>query len=167
MPGDEAKPAVSAALNAAIEASAEVVKRNRRRPPFLEELGLALPVTPADVKQAFLEKAKAAHPDHSGSADQFKRLQAAFDEALRFAERNGKRLPWIGLQMPIYIAQRHVLELVEQWGGKVEVQSLEWLSDTIGADFSAIADRLVEIDLSNCRIGDAELAQLMADADGA
>lgn len=166
MPGDEQKPHVTAALHAAIGRNAEVVRRGRRKRTFLELLGLALPVTPADVKQAYLEKAKLAHPDHSGDAEQFKALQEAFDEALRFAERNGKRLPWIGLQMPIYVAQREIIRLVEAWGGEVEVQSFDWLEDTIGKDFSTIADRLVEINLSGYSIGDEELATLAGQPEG-
>ena len=157
---------VTAAFNAAVEHHADVVRRNRREPEFLKALGLSLPVSPADVKQAYLERAKVAHPDRSGDPERFKRLQEAFDEAIRFAARNGKRLPWIGHQVPIYIAQRNVLSQVERLGGKVEVESFDWLKETVGEDFSLIADRLVEIDLSGTKIGDAELRQLTDDPDG-
>jgi hypothetical protein len=158
---------VAAAFSAAVEHHAEVVRRNRREPEFLKALGLSLPVSPADVKQAYLERAKVAHPDRTGGdPERFKRLQEAFDEAIRFAARNGKRLPWIGHQVPIYIAQRKVLTQVERLGGRVEVESFDWLRETVGEDFSLIADRLVEIDLTGCKVGDAELRQLMDDADG-
>ncbi len=157
---------VAAAFSAAVEHHAELVRRHRREPEFLKALGLSLPVSPADVKQAYLERAKVEHPDRSGDPERFKRLQEAFDEAIRFAARNGKRLPWIGHQVPIYIAQRKVLNLVERLGGGVEVESFDWLKETVGEDFSLIADRLVEIDLTGCKVGDAELRQLMDDADG-
>lgn len=157
---------VSAALQAAIEHHADVVRRARQQPEFLRRLGLSLPVSPEDVKQAYLEKAKQAHPDRSGDAEQFKRIQEAFDEAIRFAARNGKRLPWLGNQMPIYIAQRRVLQLVQQWGGRAELESFEWLKETVGEDFAAIADRLVEINLAGTAIGDAELRQLTSDPQG-
>lgn len=166
MPEKIEKPAVSAALDATIERNAEVVKRGRKRRWFLERLGLTLPVTQNDVRQAFFEKAKEAHPDHGGNSKDFMALQEAFDEALSFAQRNGKRLPWIGLQMPLYIAQREILRLVESWGGKVEVQQMDWLEETIGEDFTAIADRLVEINLSGCKVGDAELLALAEQAEG-
>lgn len=162
MADDLNKPAAASALDAAIERNAEIVKRSRRKRPFLEVLGLSVPVTPADVRHAFLEKAKEAHPDRGGDSQQFKALQSAFEEALAFAQRNGKRLPWIGLQMPLYIAQREIVRLVESWGGKAEVQQLGWLEDTIGEDFTAIADRLVEIDLTGCDVGNTELL-LLAD----
>lgn len=166
MPTDRQKPTVAAALDAAIERNADVVKRGRRRRPFLERLGLSVPVTKEDVRQAYLEKAKEAHPDRGGDSKQFKALQTAFEEALAFAERNGKRLPWIGLQMPFYIAQRELVDLVETWGGTVEVQQMDWLEDTIGQDFSAIADRLVEINLSGCDVGDDEMLQLADHSEG-
>lgn len=166
MPNEKKKPAASAALNAAIERNADVVKRGRRRRPFLERLGLSLPVTPEDVRQAYREKAKQTHPDRGGESAQFKALQAAFDEALQFAQQNGKRLPWIGLQMPLYVAQREIVRLVEAWGGEVEVQHLEWLEETVGEDFTAIADRMVEINLTGCDVGDAELLTVAEQSDG-
>lgn len=166
MADDREKPPASAALDAAIQRNADVVKRARRRRPFLERLGLSLPVTPEDVKQAFRERVMHAHPDHGGDSKQFQALQQAFDEALVFAQRNGKRLPWIGTQMPLYIAQREILRLIELWGGGVEVQHLEWLEDTVGADFTAIADRLVEINLSGCAVGDREMIKLADHAEG-
>jgi hypothetical protein len=160
------KPVAASALDAAIERNAGIVKRSRRKRPFLEVLGLSVPVTPADVRHAFLEKAKEAHPDKGGDSQQFKALQSAFEEALAFAQRNGKRLPWIGLQMPLYIAQREIVRLVESWGGRAEVQQLDWLEDTIGTDFTAIADRLVEIDLTGCDVSNTELLLLADHAEG-
>lgn len=165
MPDSEKDPA-SAALNAAIERNADVVKRGRRKKPFLERLGLSLPVTPDDVKQAYREKVMQAHPDKGGDAKQFQALQKAFDEALAFAQRNGKRLPWIGLQMPLYVAQREILQLVESWGGTVEVQHLDWLEDTVGSDFTEIADRLVEINLAEREVGDSEMIELAEHSEG-
>ena len=166
MAEEREKPAVSAALDAAIERNAEVVKRGRRRRPFLEALGLSLPVTKDDVKQAYRTRAMESHPDKGGDSAQFRALQEAFEEALVFAERNGKRLPWIGLQMPLYVAQREIVGLVDSWGGRTEVQHLEWLEETIGEDFTAIADRLVEIHLSGCDIGDDELLALAEHSEG-
>lgn len=166
MPDEKEKLAAAAAFDATVERNADIVKRGRKRKPFLERLGLSLPVTPRDVKQAYFAKAKEAHPDHGGESAEFRALQEAFEDALKFAERNRKRLPWIGLQMPMYVAQREILKLVEQWGGEVEVQQLDWLEGTIGSDFTAIADRLVEINLSNKPVGDEQMLQLVEQADG-
>ena len=151
---------MSAALESALDQSERLTRSKSETPSFLKQLGLALPVTPDDVKQAFRGKAMAAHPDHGGDAQQFMQVQEAFDEAIEFAERNGRRLPWIGVQMPIYVAQRDIVTKVEAWGGQSKIVSLDWLDKTLGQDFAAVADRLVEIDLSNCPIGDEQLREI-------
>lgn len=165
-PRDSRRDDPSAALDATIARNAEIVKRGRKERGFLKRLGLSLPVRPDDVKQAYYAKARQTHPDHKGDATEFRKVQEAFDEAVAYAEKNGKRLPWLGAQLPIYLAQRNVIDLVEQWGGAFELQRLDWLEETVGADFSLLADRLRAIDLTDCAIGDAEFHQLLADSDG-
>jgi hypothetical protein len=153
-------------MDAAIEHNAEVVRRGRRKHGFLKQLGLSLPVTVADVKQAFFVKARQTHPDHHGDAAEFRKVQEAFDEALDYAQKNGKRLPWLGAQLPMYLAQRNVLDLVERVGGTAVIEQLEWLDETVGEDFSQLADRLREIDLTDRPVDDAQLAQMLEDRDG-
>ncbi len=156
----------AAAMDAAIEQNAEVVRRGRRKRGFMKQLGLSLPVTVDDVKQAFFVKARQTHPDHHGDAAEFRKVQEAFDEALEYAQKNGKRLPWLGAQLPMYLAQRNVLDLVERFGGTAVVEQLEWLDETVGEDFSQLADRLREIDLTDRQVDDEQLAQLFQDRDG-
>ncbi|MEM1304339.1 MAG: hypothetical protein AAGG46_05565, partial [Planctomycetota bacterium] len=165
---DESRRSTAAALDAAIERNADIVRRGRksRDRGFLKSLGLSLPVTVDDVKQAFYARAKETHPDHRGDSQEFQRVQQAFDEALRYAETNGKRLPWLGAQLPLYVAQERVVVMVEGWGGKAHIRQLTWLEDTVGEDFAQLADRLDEIDLSGCGIGDRELLELFDDTDG-
>lgn len=131
-------------------------------PEGVEKLGLALPVTEADVKQAYFKKARTTHPDHGGNAEEFLALQQAFEEALEFAKRNGKRLPWIGAQIEQYVAQTNAVERVEALGGKAYIERLDWLNDTIGDDFAQLADRLVTIDLAVRAVTDADLAKVLA-----
>ncbi|MEM9186650.1 MAG: hypothetical protein AAGB00_09170 [Planctomycetota bacterium] len=160
------RPGAADALDATIARNADTVRRGRRDRSFLKRLGLSLPVTVDDVKQAFYAKAKQSHPDHHGEVSDFKEVQRAFDEAVAFAERNGKRLPWIGAQLPIYVAQREIVEVVDAWGGAVVVQELDWLEDTVGEDFAQLADRLVQVDLTGLEIGDGQLAQLIEQSEG-
>lgn len=129
----------------------------------MEKLGLSLPVTEKDVKQAYFQRAREAHPDHGGAASEFMEVQRAFEEALEFAKRNGKRLPWIGSQMPIYVAQIEAAEIVEALGGIATVATLDWLEVTVGDDFAQLADRLQAIDLSGRAVTDADLTRLLAD----
>ena len=146
--------------------SPEDSSRSHRRshaPKGVEQLGLQLPVTEADVKQAYFKQAQAAHPDHGGKAEDFLKVQHAFEEALEFAKRNGKRLPWIGAQMELYVAQREAIERVEEWGGSVGVESLDWLQETVGGDFTQLADRLKSIDLSGRPVADAQLVELLGE----
>ncbi|TWT85253.1 Chaperone protein DnaJ [Posidoniimonas polymericola] len=156
----------AAALDATIQRNAEIVRRGRRERGFLKVLGLSLPVSMDDVKQAFRVKARQTHPDHNGSAAAFREVQQAFDEAVEYAKKHEKRLPWLGAQLPMYVAQRAVVDLVEKWGGSVDLERLDWLEDTVGEDFSQLADRLREVNLTDCPIGDAELSELLAEADG-
>lgn len=156
----------AAAMDATIERNADIVRRSRRERSFLKVLGLSLPVRMDDVKQAFREKARETHPDRNGSVEAFRQVQRAFDEAVEYAKKHEKRLPWLGAQLPMYVAQREVIDLVEQWGGAIDLQQLDWLEDTVGVDFSQLADRLRGIDLTDRPVGDAELSELMANADG-
>ncbi len=154
------------ALDAAIQRNAESVRRSRRNRGFLKSLGLSLPVTVDDVKQAFYVKARETHPDHRGDPAAFMEVQQAFDEAVEYAKKNGKRLPWIGAQLPVYLAQRQVLELVDALGGSAEVQELDWLEDTVGEDFAQLADRITRIDLSRREVSDEDLNKLTDEVEG-
>lgn len=158
----------SAAIDATIEHNAERVRRGRksRDRSFLKRLGLSLPVTVEDVKQAYYVRARETHPDRKGDSREFKEVQEAFDAALKYAETNGKRLPWLSAQAPLYAAQQRLVEMVEAWGGSVEIQQLTWLEDTVGEDFAQLADRLCAIDLTGAQVGDVELVELFSEPDG-
>jgi hypothetical protein len=127
---------------------------------------LSLPVTEADVKQAYFAKARETHPDHGGTATAFVEVQAAYQEALEYVRTRGKRLPWLGSQMSAYLATREAVELVHAWGGTATVEQLDWLNDTVGDDFAHLADRLVAIDLSRAAIGDSDIRDLLEHAEG-
>jgi hypothetical protein len=66
-----------------------------RRPPApddpvaaaFDRLDLPQSAGPSDVKSAYREKVKTAHPDHGGSQSEFKRLQEAYATAREHAER--------------------------------------------------------------------------------
>ncbi|MGL4511697.1 MAG: hypothetical protein ACRCT8_01290 [Lacipirellulaceae bacterium] len=141
-------------------------RRPGRGREFLAKLGLSLPVTEADVKQAYFARARETHPDHGGSAAAFVEVQAAYQEALEYAKKRGKRMPWLGSQMAPYLATREAVELVERCGGRATVEQLDWLNDTVGEDFAHLADRLVAIDITNATFGDAELRALLEQSEG-
>ena len=61
-------------------------------PKCLAVLGLLPPVTAEDVKQAYLAKAMAMHPDRGGDPAQFVLLQKAFEEANDFVQFKAGKL---------------------------------------------------------------------------
>src|SRR3990172_9069662 len=127
---------------------------------FLTLLGLAPPVTEEDVKQAYLDKAKAAHPDRGGDVESFKRLQEAFEQATEYARFKAGRMQWLSRWVEQYAEQEKVVEHIKALGGTVEVKSSDPLSRSIGPDFAAVLDKVVGIRLSGPKIDDAVVLQL-------
>lgn len=131
------------------------------RHEFLEVLGLAPPVTLEDVKQAYLEKVKTAHPDKGGTAEVFQKLQHAFEQATQYANFRVDRMKWLGVQVERYAAQQSVIKHVESLGGQVEVLAIEWMKKSFGEDFSQLMDRVTGITLQGQAITDATLEHLV------
>jgi hypothetical protein len=127
---------------------------------FLTVLGLAPPVTEEDVKQAYLDKCKTAHPDHGGDAGAFKRLQEAFEQATEYARFKASRMKWLSQWVEQYAEQEQVVEQIKKLGGSVEVKSSDPLTRSIGPDFAAVLDKVVGIRLSGPKIDDRVILQL-------
>jgi hypothetical protein len=127
---------------------------------FLAVLGLAPPVTEEDVKQAYLDKCKTAHPDHGGGVSEFKRLQEAFDQATEYARFKASRMQWLSQWVEQYAEQEQVIEQIKVLGGSVEVKSSDPLTRSIGPDFAAVLDKVVGIRLSGSNIDDRVILQL-------
>jgi hypothetical protein len=127
---------------------------------FLTVLGLAPPVTEEDVKQAYLDKAKTAHPDHGGDVEHFKRLQEAFEQATEYARFKAGRMQWLSRWVEQYAEQEQVIDQIKALGGTVEISSAETLSRSIGTDFAVVLDKVVGIRLSGPAIDDGVVLQL-------
>jgi DnaJ domain len=128
---------------------------------FLAVLGLAPPVTEEDVKQAYLDKSKSAHPDRGGDVNDFKRLQEAFEQATEYARFKASRMKWLSQWVGQYAEQEQVVEQIKQLGGRVDVKSSDPLTRSIGPDFAAVLDKVVGIHLSGPKIDDRVLLQLV------
>ncbi|MBX7167416.1 MAG: J domain-containing protein [Pirellulales bacterium] len=131
-----------------------------QRPEFLAALGLLPPCTPDDVKQAFLHKVKAVHPDRGGTREQFIALEEHYQRALEYAQFFESRRRWIGSAVERFIVHEACLADVARWGGHVELEQIDWLIHEIGEDFAQLHERIVGIDLSALPVGDAELETL-------
>ena len=137
-------------------------KRSReQRPEFMIKLGLIPPYSVEDVKQAYLEKVKAAHPDHGGDTADFVELHKAFEQATKYAEIRKSRMKWIGSQMEHYIAQDAVIQHVKGRGGTVDVEQLDWLEKSFGTDFAQVVEQLTGIHLCGPKITDDDLDYLV------
>lgn len=130
------------------------------QPDFLTVLGLAKPVSLEDVRQAYFEKAKTAHPDRGGSVEQFLALEQAFERASEYARFHAKRTVWLASSVERYVEQQALLDEVRRLGGTARLEELDWLKDTIGSDFAQMLDQIVELDFRGRPIDDGGLRWL-------
>ena len=130
------------------------------RPEFLMRLGLVPPCTVEDVKQAYLERAKSAHPDAGGDVSQFVALQNAYEQAIEYAEFRKSRMGWLAKQVENYVHQEEVVDHLAELGGKVDVDPIDWLKRSFGEDFAQVVERISRLKLCGPHIGDAQVAYL-------
>jgi hypothetical protein len=121
---------------------------------FLSVLGLTQPVTVEDVKQAYLEKTKTAHPDRGGDKQEFVRLQRAFEQATEYAQFKAGRMQWLTRWVEQYAEQQQVIDEIKALGGVVEVKADDNLTKSIGPDFATVLDRIVKIRLAGAKVDD-------------
>ena len=116
-------------------------------PPCLAILGLSLPLTLEDVKQAYLAKAMTLHPDRGGDPQQFMRLQKAFEDANEFVRFKAGKLEWLASKIEAYSQQQEVVSETIERGGEAEMEESDWLRKSFGDDFGHVADKLVAVRL--------------------
>lgn len=131
------------------------------RPDFLVRLGVLLPCSVEDVKQAYLEKVKHAHPDAGGNQQDFIALQEAYERALEFARFQAGRSRWLALSVDRYIETQRVAGQIAARGGRVEMAPMEWLKREIGEDFSQILDTIGGVRFSGPQAGDDDVELLV------
>jgi hypothetical protein len=124
-------------------------------------LGLLPPYTVEDVREAYRQKALAAHPDRGGDAAEFNRLSEAYDRATDYVALHGDRRAWIAAQVECHLAQEAVAAEVKRRGGTVEFEHMAWVKATWGEGFELLADRLRGIRARGQADGDAFLTFLV------
>jgi hypothetical protein len=117
-------------------------------------LGLAPPVTLEDVKQAYLVRAREAHPDRGGSQEEFVRVQQAFEDATEFVKFKASKLEWLASKIDAYSQQQEVVSETIERGGSVEMEETDWLRKSFGDDFGHVADKLVAVRLPDPKADD-------------
>src|SRR5262245_29962353 len=141
--------------------TAEISKpTNLDRPHFMVLLGLLPPYSAEDVRMAYRDKARAAHPDRGGSADEFKNLHEAYEQAPEYVKFRSSRRQWLANQVERYTAQETLSAEVRRRGGQVEVEKIDWIKHSVGDDFAVLTDRLRGIRVRDQTDGDALLSFL-------
>lgn len=125
-----------------------------QRPQCLVILGLMPPVTLEDVKQAYLVKAREAHPDRGGSPEDFVRVQQAFEEANEFVKFKANKLEWLASKIDAYAQQQEVVTETIERGGSAEMEETDWLRKSFGDDFGHVADKLTAVRLNGSAADD-------------
>jgi len=123
-------------------------------PECLSILGLRPPLTLEDIKQAYMARAKTAHPDRGGDPQEFIRLQKAFDEATDYVKFKASKLEWLASKIDAYAQQQEVATETIERGGSIEMEETDWLRRSFGEDFGHVADKLVAVRLPNGRADD-------------
>ncbi len=124
-----------------------------------------MPCSPEDVKQAYLAKAKTAHPDAGGDTQQFVELQTAYERAMEFTRFHAGRSKWLADSVERYIEQEAVVAEIQQRGGGVEMEHNDWLKREIGEDFAQVLDTIAGVRFNRPELGDADIDFLIARKD--
>lgn len=136
--------------------------RPQARPECMVALGLSPPYSVEDVKQAYFIRAKTAHPDAGGNEGAFRRLYEAYEQAMAYVHSRPDSQAWIRAQVERYLDQVRVIRELERRGGRVEIETLDWLSPMYGEDFAHLVDRIVGVTLSGPQFGDRDVEYLVA-----
>lgn len=137
---------------------------DRQAPPggleFMAVLGALPPYDVEDIKAAYRNKARAAHPDRGGDPADFIRLKQAYDQAMEYATFCGNRRAWIAAHVEPYLLQEEVIAEVLRRGGRVEIERFDWMAKSWGKDFPLLAERLRHVYVRDMADGDRFLAFL-------
>jgi hypothetical protein len=131
------------------------------RPDFMATLGLLPPYTIEDVKAAYRDKVKLAHPDRGGSVESFNEIQTAFERAQAYLEFRGDRRTWIAAKMAHYVELQEAVSRLEKLGAKVNVHAPGWLEQSYG-DFAQLTETVQLVRLEGPADGDALIRELLA-----
>jgi hypothetical protein len=130
---------------------------------FLHTLGLAPPCSVEDVKEAYRIKVKVAHPDAGGSVAEFNAVQQAFEQSMQYVRFRAGRMTWLSSHVEQYAAQQAMLLELEQHGAVAEIEEIDWLRKSFGADFAQLVDKIVGLALRGRQFGDDTIAYLLSE----
>ncbi len=132
------------------------------RPDFMVTLGLAPPYVLEDIKQAYRDKVKLAHPDHGGSIAAFNAVQTAFERAQAYLQFRGDRRGWIAAKMARYAELQQVVDRLQRLGATIATHAPGWLEQSYG-DFAQLTETVTLIRLEGSADGDGFVRALVAE----
>jgi len=118
------------------------------RPEFAAVLGLLPPYTVDDVKRAYLDKVKDAHPDRGGDRAQFDRIQRAYEQANEYLRFRADRRQWIAARMEEYLAVESLTSRLRTLGAEVDTLMLDWVRRSFG-DFADLTESIIGVRMVN------------------
>jgi hypothetical protein len=124
-------------------------------------LGLMPPYQEQDVEKAYHAKLKEIRPDLGGDRQAFYDVQNAYVRAKEYVKFRGNRRGWIANQVDAYLAVHKVIDRLQQFGAKVEIEALDWLQRSFG-DFAQLTESVVGIRLRDAANGDEVLNYLVS-----
>jgi hypothetical protein len=131
------------------------------RPAFAATLGLLPPYTMDDVKRAYRDKVKDAHPDRGGDRATFERIQKAFEEAGEYLKFRQDRRLWIAARMDEYVGIANLIDRLEKLGAEVDSTMLDWVRQSFG-DFADLTVSITAVRLRDSQNA-AALVETMVD----
>ena len=134
------------------------------RPACMQRLGLLPPYSIDDVKKAYRNLAKAAHPDGGGNPEAFAALHQDYERALSLACFHESRRHWLGERVESYTDRSQLVEQIEQAGGQAVLQEPHGYLADFGPDFAELLQELVSVHLTGSNVNDALLNSVTSQA---
>ncbi len=135
-----------------------------KRPEFMATLGLLPPYELDDVKRAYRDKIKTAHPDHGGEINHFRSIQTAYEHALHYIEFSSNKRQWIADRMDGYLARQDVENRLRDLGAHVTIFEADSLRNSFG-EFAELAATIDSVELSDSDQG-PPLVELLVSEQG-
>ena len=135
---------------------------HQQGPDFMMTLGLLPPYTLDDVKQAYMRKARLAHPDHGGDAKEFLEIGEAYQQAQDYLAMRSDRRGWIASQMDRYLAQSQLEDRLRELGASVSNPHTDWLAKSFG-DLAELTACIDSIELPPGSDGDAVIDLMVSE----
>lgn len=129
-------------------------------PEYMTAMGLSPPSSEEDVEEAYKTKL-AELKSQPGSDAAIAELEKNYDQAKNFDGLQSSRRKWLSRQVERYVNQEIFVAEIEARGGRVDMESIDWIKVSFGEDFAQVADTISGIHLQGEKVGDDDLRWLL------